>query len=253
MIWITFFLAGLLLGSFANVCIIRLPKDEDIFLSRSKCFSCRKNIPWFNNIPVFSYIHLKGRSDCCDKKISLQYPIVEIFMGCLLLLTGAIFSLPQAITISLVFFVVTLIIVIDYYHRIIFDVMNYILIISGVSISLIYPELNPDNISFKSSILTGLIGFGLFFSLKTLFKKIKGIDALGMGDVYLIAGLGVWLGFEKFLYILSISSIIGIFYYLLVDKKSENFEIPYGSALGISFIILILSEKLILQVITLLL
>jgi len=74
-----------------------------------------------------------------------------------------------------------------------------------------------------------------------------------MGDVYLIAGLGVWLGFEKFLYILSISSIIGIFYYLIVDKKSENFEIPYGSALGISFIILILSEKLILQVITLLL
>ena len=247
-----FFIIGLLFGSFANVCILRLPKDEDIFFLKSKCFNCKKEILWKNNIPLFSYLSLAGVSECCQKKISVQYPIIELVIGLLFLINSILFETSQALTLSLVFFVIILIIMIDYYHRIIFDVMNYILIISGVSISLIYPELNPENISFKNSILTGLIGFGLFFSLKTLFKKIKGIDALGMGDVYLIAGLGVWLGFEKFLYILSISSIIGIFYYLIVDKKSENFEIPYGSALGISFIILILSEKLILQVITLL-
>ena len=64
-----------------------------------------------------------------------------------------------------------------------------------------------------------------------------------MGDVYLIAGLGAWLGFEKFLYILSISSILGIFYYLLKSSKDENFEIPYGSALGISFILLMYSSN----------
>ena len=252
MLEFSFFIVGLLFGSFANVCILRLPKDEDIFFLKSKCFNCEKEILWKNNIPLLSYLNLAGISECCKKKISLQYPIIELTMALLFLINSILFETSQAFVMSIIFFILLLIIVIDFYERIIFDFMNYILIISGVLISLIYPELNPENISFKNSILTGLIGFGLFFSLKTLFKKIKGIDALGMGDVYLIAGLGVWLGFEKFLYILSISSIIGIFYYLIVDKKSENFEIPYGSALGISFIILILSEKLILQVITLL-
>ena len=83
--------------------------------------------------------------------------------------------------------------------------------------------------------ITGIIGFSLFFALRYLFQKKRNVEALGMGDVYLIAGLGVWLGFEKFLYILSISSFLGIFYYLLVGKKEENFEIPYGSALSIFF------------------
>ena len=92
--------------------------------------------------------------------------------------------------------------------------------------------------------ITGLIGFGLFYALRYLFKKKRDIEALGMGDVYLIAGLGVWLGFEKFLYILSISSFLGIFYYLLFGKNKDNFEIPYGSALGISFIFIFYLSKI---------
>ena len=233
-----FFIGGLLFGSFANVCILRLPKDEDIFFLKSKCFNCKKEILWKNNIPLFSYLSLAGVSECCQKKISVQYPIIELVIGLLFLINSILFETSQALTLSLVFFVIILIIMIDYYHQIIFDVMNYILIVSGLLISFFYSELNPQNISFNNSCITAIIAFSLFEILRQLFKEYKGIEALGKGDVYLIAGIGAWLGFEKFLYILSLSSLIGIFYYLIIDKKNKNFEIPYGSALGISFILL---------------
>ena len=243
MISLLFLVSGLLVGSFANVCILRLPKNEDILLKRSLCFNCKKQIPWFFNIPIFSYLYLAGYSNCCGKKISRQYPIIELTTGILFLTNYIFFDFFQAITISIIFFVLLLIIVIDFYERVIFDFMNYFLIISGIFVSIINPNLNPENITALNSIITSIIGFSLFYFLRELFKKKRNIEALGMGDVYLIAGLGAWLGFEKFLYILSISSILGIFYYLLKSSKDENFEIPYGSALGISFILLMYSSN----------
>lgn len=238
-----FLISGLLAGSFANVCILRLPKNEDIFLKRSVCFNCKKQLLWYLNIPIFSYFYLSGYSNCCGKKISKQYPIIELTTGILFLINSIFFDFFQAITISIIFFVLLLIIVIDFYERVIFDFMNYFLIISGIFVSIINPNLNPENITPLNSIITSIVGFSLFYLLRELFKKKRNIEALGMGDVYLIAGLGAWLGFEKFLYILSISSILGIFYYLLKSSKDENFEIPYGSALGISFILLMYSSN----------
>ena len=243
MVSFLFLISGLLAGSFANVCILRLPKNEDIFFKRSVCFNCKKKLLWYLNIPIFSYLYLAGYSNCCGKKISKQYPIIELTTGILFLINSIFFDFFQAITISIIFFVLLLIIVIDFYERVIFDFMNYFLIISGIFVSIINPNLNPENITALNSIITIIIGFILFYFLRELFKKKRNIEALGMGDVYLIAGLGAWLGFEKFLYILSISSILGIFYYLLKNSKDENFEIPYGSALGISFILLMYSSN----------
>ena len=243
MVSFLFLISGLLAGSFANVCILRLPKNEDIFFKRSVCFNCKKKLLWYLNIPIFSYLYLAGYSNCCGKKISKQYPIIELTTGILFLINSIFFDFFQAITISIIFFVLLLIIVIDFYERVIFDFMNYFLIISGIFVSIINPNLNPENITALNSIITSIIGFSLFYFLRELLKKKRNIEALGMGDVYLIAGLGAWLGFEKFLYILSISSILGIFYYLLKNSKDENFEIPYGSALGISFILLMYSSN----------
>ena len=190
-------------------------------------------------------ILLYFKSKCCRKELNKQYPIIELSTGILFLINSLLFNLSQSITLSLIFFIVLLIIVIDFKERVIFDFMNYFLILSGIIVSIIFPELNPLNISTLNAMITGIIGFSLFFALRYLFQKKRNVEALGMGDVYLIAGLGVWLGFEKFLYILSISSFLGIFYYLLVSKKEENFEIPYGSALGISFILIFYFTKII--------
>ena len=244
MIPIFFLIFGLLVGSFANVCIQRLPRNKEIFFTRSACPHCNQQIEWFFNIPVFSYLYLAGHANCCGKKIDKQYPIIELLTGLLFLINYLMFNISQSITLSIIFFIVLLIIVIDFKERVIFDFMNYFLIISGIIVSIINPDLNPLNIKFLNAVITGLIGFGLFYALRYLFKKKRDIEALGMGDVYLIAGLGVWLGFEKFLYILSISSFLGIFYYLLYGKNKDNFEIPYGSALGISFIFIFYLSKI---------
>jgi len=243
MLEFSFFIVGLLFGSFANVCILRLPKDKDIFFLKSKCFNCEKEILWKNNIPLLSYLNLAGISECCKKKISLQYPIIELTMALLFLINSILFETSQAFVMSIIFFILLLIIVIDFYERIIFDFMNYFLIISGISVSIINPKLNPENITILNSAVTCIVSFVFFYFLKELFKKKKNIEALGMGDVYLIAGLGAWLGFEKFCYILSISSIIGILYYLFRGNNDKNFEIPYGSALGVSFILLVYSDN----------
>ena len=120
MISLLFLVSGLLVGSFANVCILRLPKNEDILLKRSLCFNCKKQIPWFFNIPIFSYLYLAGYSNCCGKKISRQYPIIELTTGILFLINSIFFDFFQAITISIIFFVLLLIIVIDFYERVIF-------------------------------------------------------------------------------------------------------------------------------------
>lgn len=171
MVSFLFLISGLLAGSFANVCILRLPKNEDIFFKRSVCFNCKKKLLWYLNIPIFSYLYLAGYSNCCGKKISKQYPIIELTTGILFLINSIFFDFFQAITISIIFFVLLLIIVIDFYERVIFDFMNYFLIISGIFVSIINPNLNPENITALNSIITSIIGFSLFYFLRELFKK----------------------------------------------------------------------------------
>lgn len=88
--------------------------------------------------------------------------------------------------------------------------------------------------------MTAVIAPSFFLILRYIFKKIKNVEALGLGDVYLIASLAIWTGFEKFLYLLVGSSITGIIFYLIFNKRNkENFRIPFGSCIGITFIVLI--------------
>ncbi|MDC3371235.1 prepilin peptidase, partial [Candidatus Pelagibacter ubique] len=129
-----------------------------------------------------------------------------------------------------------LIIFIDFNEKIIFDIFNYSILISGLLISLLFNHLNPIDISIKNSIITALIGISLFYILRLFFLKFRNIEALGLGDIYLIAGFGSWLGFEKFLYLLIISSLLGIIYFIIFGRKIKNFEIPFGSAMGLGFI-----------------
>ena len=146
-----FFIIGLLFGSFANVCILRLPKDEDIFFLKSKCFNCKERNSLEKQYTIIFLLKFSWCFRVLSKKNKLQYPIIELVMGLLFLIKSILFETSQALTLSLVFFVIILIIMIDYYHQIIFDVMNYILIVSGLLISFFYSELNPQNISFNNS------------------------------------------------------------------------------------------------------
>ena len=240
MLYLFNFYFGSIVGSFVYVCVLRLPKNEDIIFKKSYCEKCNQEIKWFNNVPLFSFLILKGKSNCCQKKIDVSYFIVELFTGIFFLINFILFSNYQIMVLNVLYIVLLLIIFIDYKERIIFDIFSYSLIISGLIVNYFFPLINPFNITVIDSLITMLVSSSFFGLLKFIYKKIKKIDGLGDGDIILIAGLTTWTGFKFFLYLLILSSIIGIFYYLIFNKnKDENFEIPFGSSLGLSFIILL--------------
>jgi len=242
------FYLGSIIGSFLYVCILRLPKDEDIVLKGSYCESCKKKISLLDNIPLVSFLLLRGKSKCCQKKIDADYFVVELITGLLFLINFILFDTYQLIIINFIHIVLLLIIFIDYKNRIIFDLFSYSLIFTGLIVNYFFSFINPFNITILDSIITLLVSSGLFGLLKYLYKKIKKIDGLGSGDIILIAGLTAWTGFKFFLYLLILSSVTGIVYYYLFNKeRSENFEIPFGSSLGLSFIVLLYYSKIILN------
>jgi leader peptidase (prepilin peptidase)/N-methyltransferase len=239
------FYFGAIVGSFIYVCVLRLPKNEDIVFKKSYCEKCNQEIKWFYNIPLFSFLILRGKSNCCQKKIDASYFVVELIAGILFLINFILFNTYQIMVLNILFFILLLIIIIDYKDRIIFDIFSYSLILIGLIVNYFFPLINPFNITAIDSFITMLVSSGLFGLLKFIYKKLKDIDGLGGGDIILIAGLTTWTGFRFFLYLLILSSIIGIFYYLIFNKnKDENFEIPFGSSLGLSFIILLYFSEL---------
>lgn len=238
MLGILFFVLGALFGSFANVLILRLPKNQNIAFPRSYCFECKKQIPWYLNIPLITYLFLLGKTKCCNKQLNPQYIIVELLMAFLFLVNYLNFNLNQAIILNILFFITVVIIFIDFNERIIFDIFNYSVLISGLILAFFSQNLNPLNISITNSAVTATLGISLFFTLRLIFLKLREIEALGLGDVFLVAGFGSWLGFEKFLYLLVLSSLLGIIYFAIFGRQIKNFEIPFGSSMGVSFLIL---------------
>ena len=212
MVEILVFILGSFFGSFANVLILRLPKGEDFAFKSSYCFHCKENIKLYLNIPILSYLFLQGKTKCCNKKLNLQYPVVEFLVGLLFLINYLKFDLIQFTIISILFFIIVLVIFIDFNEKIIVDLFNYSILGSGLIVSYFFRDFNPLNISLTNSLFTAFIGFALFGILRLVFKKLRNVEALGLGDVILIAGLG-WLGFENF-----------YFYYFYWNNLLFNFS-----------------------------
>jgi len=246
-----FFIIGAMFGSLANVCIYRMPKNKSIVFNRSACPYCRRTIAWYYNIPIVSFLLLKGKSHCCKKKINPQYLLVELLTAVLFYLNVLLFPINQAILLSGITFFFIVIFYIDLKYKIIFNIFSYLLLTSGLLINF-YPKLNPFSISVLNSFLSAMISMLFFLLIRYLFKKIKKKEGMGLGDAKLIAGLSAWSGFESFLYILTISSLIGILYFLTVPKNKnkrgkKDIYIPYGSCLSFAFMILLYFNSSLLQ------
>ena len=249
MIGAIFFIIGAMFGSLANVCIYRMPKNKSIVFNRSACPYCRKTIAWYYNIPIVSFLLLKGKSHCCKKKINPQYLVVELLTALLFYLNVLLFPIGQAILLNGITFFLIVIFYIDLKYKIIFDIFSYLLLASGLLINF-YPKFNPFSISVLNSFLSAMISTLLFLLIRYLFKKIKNKEGMGLGDIKLIAGLSAWTGFESFLYILTVSSVIGILYFLAVSKNKrgkKDIYIPYGSCLSFAFMILLYFNSSLLQ------
>ena len=221
---------GLLIGSFINVIIARIVDDNDNIYRPSRCPRCKNDIPWHCNIPIFSFIFLKGKCRKCKLKISFIYPIVEILSAITFLICYLNYGLSLDFLFSTIFFLGLLIIFFtDFKYFLIFDSIT--LPLAAIGIILTAFSLNPFNIRILDSIFGALIGYALIFSIRWLYFKIKKVEGMGLGDAKLFLALGAWLGFQSLLFILFVSSLLGSIYgyaYIFIAKKNKNVEIAYG-------------------------
>ena len=222
-------LFGLILGSFLNVCIHRIPLKESIINPPSSCPRCGKRIRFYDNIPVISYIILLGRCRHCRKPIPLRYPVVEFITG---LLSSALFIRYNLSPQYFLFlsFSASLVIIsfIDLDHKIIPDVISLPGIIAGLAAITLF-KLN--NISWLDSLIGIIVGGGSLLLVGIVFKWLRGKEGMGGGDIKLLAMIGAWMGWRALPFIILISSLAGTIIgggSLLIAGRRFSEKIPYG-------------------------
>lgn len=237
-VWISgaVFILGLIFGSFFNVCIYRLPLELSVAKGRSFCPSCQGLIPWFANIPVASYLALRGKCRTCEAKISLQYPLVELTTGLLFVLLWRFFG-PSWHFISYVTFCSALLVItiIDLHHRIIPDEIS----LSGIVVGFLFVFPTGD-ISWSDSLLGILLGGGVFLLIAWTYEKMTKQEGLGGGDIKLLAMIGAWLGYQSLLTVILVSSCVGSvvgILTMLIQKKDMKTAIPFGPFLALGALV----------------
>ena len=235
------FLFGAILGSFANVCIYRLPRDKQIISGRSYCPTCKKKIKWYDNLPLISYIFLNAKCRNCDKSISVRYLIVELITGISFLLIFLSFkNLYTIVFLSTLILILIMIFFIDLENFIIPDSLNF-LIMGLALVKNFIPSFNTSLIhDINQSIIGGIIGYFSIWLIIFLYKTLKKIDGMGLGDAKLMAGIGLLFGWQSIPLVLFLSSILGLFFVapsLLKKQKTMKSEIPFGPFIIISMLI----------------
>ncbi len=228
---------GAAVGSFLNVVILRLPQENSsIVFPASHCPKCLSPLHWYENIPLLSYLLLRGKCGHCKVRISLQYPLVEACMAALSAALYYKFSLSIAFA-GYFFFLAALltIIFIDYYHYIIPDIID----LPGIIIGLLFSFINPL-VSWQSSLIGIITGGGILWMAAVFYVLLRKKEGMGGGDIKLLAMLGAWLGWQSLPFIILFSSFSGaiigsISLYLL--KKDQTSHIPFGPFLSIAAII----------------
>lgn len=232
----TFFILGLLLGSFYNVCIVRLPLEKSVVKERSHCPKCKKLIPWYLNIPVLSYLFLLGKCRFCKEKISIEYPLVELSTGILFLVLYHHFGVSwQWLSYAVFCSGLLIVTVIDLHHRIIPNEIS----LPGIIVGFIFSLITSDLLWWES-LLGAFLGGGVFLGIAFLYEKLTKKEGLGGGDIKLLAMIGAWLGYQSLLIVIVTSSLLGSFVgigVMLAHKKNLQTAIPFGPFLAIGALI----------------
>ena len=222
---------GSLWGSFANVCIYRIPLKGGVVKGRSFCPKCKKKILWYENIPILSYFLLGGKCSKCKKKISTQYLIVEAISIISFLIIYYLFGISLTTILLMILFLSFLIIFfIDLKHYIIPDVLTFPMMALGFFKSF-DPNLSPIFPNYINSLLGGIIGYGIIWLLIIFYKKIRNKEGMGLGDAKLLAVIGFWFGWISIPFVIFLSSVTALIIVtpdLLKKSKKLTSEIPFG-------------------------
>ena len=232
MLYIAFFILGSLWGSFSNVCIYRLPNSGNVAKGRSFCPNCKNTIKWFDNIPFFSYLFLKGKCRQCSKPISFQYFIVELLTAISFVLVFHIYGASITTLLLLILSIFFIIIFfIDLKHFIIPNVLTFPLMVIGFLKSF-DPNLNQTIFpNYINSLIGGLFGYLIIWSIIFLYKNIRKKEGMGLGDAKLMAVIGFWFGWISIPFTIFISSTVALIIIipsLINQSKKMSSEIPFG-------------------------
>lgn len=240
------FIFGTVVGSFLNVCICRMPKDESIVSPPSHCPTCDYQIRWYDNIPLLSYLLLRGKCRGCGSRISLQYPLVELLNG---LLTLALFLRfgPSLSFLALFLFCSSLVVItfIDIEHQIIPDEISLSGIMIGFALSFFLPWQ-----TWLNSLLGILLGGGSLLLVAYGYQWLTGKEGMGGGDIKLLAMMGAFLGWKAIPFIIFASSLVGSVVgvtMMLLQKKDSKLAIPFGPYLAFGAILYIFYGRQLIQ------
>ena len=225
------FLFGAMIGSFANVCIMRIPAQESIVFPRSRCPQCKQPVRWYDNIPLVSWIVLRGRCRSCDAPISFRYFVVELLtaLAAVALYARVGFGVEWLV---LFLFLTALIIVtfIDLDHRIIPDVISLPGIVVGFILSL---RGEPGPVSSAIGIVTG---GGLLLTVAWAYHAWTGREGMGGGDIKLLGMIGAFLGWRSVPFTMLLSSLTGSLVgvtLMLWTGSDTKYAIPFGPFLAL--------------------
>lgn len=234
------FIAGLIIGSFLNVVIYRLPKmieeessNYSLLLPRSQCAHCKKTLHWFHNIPLLSFLFLKGRCAFCQAKIAWRYPVVEVGMA----MIGAVlfwrFGLTELFFASAFFSAILWALMwIDWQTQLLPDHLTLLLLWAGLLVSTASLIVSP-----ASAIIGAIAGYGVLWLVAKIYLVLTQREGMGYGDFKLLAAIGAWLGWENLPMVILIASLMGMVVgvFLMVTKKHTRLTpIAFGPYLAIA-------------------
>jgi leader peptidase (prepilin peptidase)/N-methyltransferase len=265
------FVFGAMIGSFLNVVIHRVPNEESIIFPNSACPNCDTAIKAYDNIPILSWLMLRGKCRSCGMPISARYPAVELLTACLWLLVYWYTGLTPILPVYLAFVsAMVALIFIDAENMILPNVITYPLLVLALLVRIIFPIVFEENyfsdtafspatllagkpdwmISLFGAIVGALVGGGSLWLVGAVWKKLRGVDAMGLGDVKMMLGVGALLGWR--LAFLSIflgafaGAVIGVVVIAKQKDKDLQTQIPFGIFLGTGSILsLLFGEQLI--------
>jgi len=240
---------GLIIGSFLNVVIHRLPGKQSLIKPASHCPGCNTPVKPYDNIPVLSYLLLGGKCRFCKIRISPRYPIVEAFTGFIFWLSYVMYA-PNYVHVGFTILFLCLLLVlalIDLEHMILPNELNLI----GAVIFLGYSFFHPQ-ITWQSGFIAGLGGAFSFIAILYLYKLIRKKDGMGWGDIKMMPLLGAFLGVNKLVIAVFLSSFIGSILgilLMLIKKKGMQDPIPFGTLLAMgSFIAVFWGTQILLYI-----
>ncbi|MBV9761529.1 MAG: prepilin peptidase [Acidobacteriaceae bacterium] len=240
-------LAGLLIGSFLNVCIYRIPRDLSVVTPRSFCPECGRAIAWYDNIPLFSFLLLRGRCRACGQSIPLSYPLVELSTSVLFAFVAYEYGWTPA---ALKWFLFEAILVALFWIDLEERILPNELTLGGIAVGLIFaffiavpsaagelllPDAKPAFKSLLSAAVASVVLVAPIWVLGKAYSWIRKRDALGGGDVKLLLLLSVFLGLERGLFATLVGALGGTFigggYMLATRRDPATYQLPFGTFL----------------------